>query len=329
MAIIDKDGDGKLDYQELLKALKDNIVREQKKEENEEEEDEEEKEEEKDETAEDGDNEEHETEEDENQEEDQEEVATVESSAYEPSDSESAKLRANPKRLPVGARVEGLFDEGPEWFPGQVAKVWPDGRYDIVYDDGDEEVKVAAALVRLDARRCEDKYTLGETLGEGAFSVVRKATRKSDGAVFAVKCIQRAALSALEVANLRREIDIMRELQHPHVVGLVEVFEQEELTIYLVQEFVAGGELFDRIQAKTTYGEAEAKVVVHLLLSTLAHLHSHHVVHRDLKVTMTRRFKVNRLIALRSFPSSRPTSSIFSTFYVFLVSSHVHSPRTF
>lgn len=145
-------------------------------------------------------------------------------------------------------------------------------------------VLVATAPKR---RSCAETYTFGETLGEGAFSVVKKATRNADGKVFAVKCIQRSKLSKAETDNLRREIDIMRELNHPHVIGLVEVFEDEANEIFLVQEYVAGGALFDRLQDKTVYSEAQARVVVHLLLSTLAHLHAHHVVHRDLKVSFS------------------------------------------
>jgi Ca2+-binding EF-hand superfamily protein len=307
MAIIDCDGDGKLDYNELLKALKDNIARDQKEEEqtgdeDEDQEEEDDEEEEEDDEEDDDDDEEEEGEEDDDDDEEEDvdeeeeenedgdeetaekDSATAVSSAYEPSDSDSVKPQAAPERLSVGARVEGLFDEGDEWFPGKITKVWPDGRYDLLYDDGDEEVKVPGALVRLDARPFSEKYTLENVLGEGSFSVVRKAKRNSDGAVFAVKCIQRSQLSALETANLQREIDIMRDMHHPHVVGLVDVFENEKDTIYLVQDFVEGGELFDRIQAKTVYNEAEARVVVELMLSTLAHLHSRHVVHRDLKV---------------------------------------------
>ena len=121
------------------------------------------------------------------------------------------------------------------------------------------------------------------SLGSGAFSVVKKAVRKSDGLVVAIKCITRSKLNHHEVENLKREVDIMREFKHPHVIGLIDVFDEERQEIYLVTEFVSGGELFDRIQAKTTYSEAEARVVVHLLLSTLDHLHTMKVVHRDLK----------------------------------------------
>ena len=120
--------------------------------------------------------------------------------------------------------------------------------------------------------------------GSGAFSVVRKAVRKSDGVIAAVKCIQRGRLSHADLENLKREIDIMASLKHPHVIGLLDVFADEEREVHIVTEFVAGEELFDRIVAKSSYCEAEARAVVQQLLSTLAFLHGKNVVHRDIKV---------------------------------------------
>ena len=133
------------------------------------------------------------------------------------------------------------------------------------------------------ARLIHDEYTLGDKLGSGAFSVVKKGVRKATGEVVAVKIVKRGGLSKVEAENLSREIAIMREIRHPHVLGLLDVFDTEAEEVYLVTEFVSGGELFDRIQAKTVYTEAEARVLVHLLLSTLDHLHTRGVVHRDIK----------------------------------------------
>ena len=53
---------------------------------------------------------------------------------------------------------------------------------------------------------------------------------------------------------------------------------------YLVTGLLTGGELFERIQRKSQYSEAEAKVLTAILLETLRHLHGLGVVHRDLKV---------------------------------------------
>lgn len=53
--------------------------------------------------------------------------------------------------------------------------------------------------------------------------------------------------------------------------------------IYIVTELVAGGELFDRIVAKTQYTEKEARDLVRTLLETMAYMHDVGIVHRDLK----------------------------------------------
>lgn len=53
--------------------------------------------------------------------------------------------------------------------------------------------------------------------------------------------------------------------------------------IYIVTELVAGGELFDRIVAKTQYTEKEARDLVRTLLETMAYMHEAGIVHRDLK----------------------------------------------
>ena len=52
---------------------------------------------------------------------------------------------------------------------------------------------------------------------------------------------------------------------------------------YIVTELVAGGELFDRIVAKTNYTEKEARDLVKMFLETMAYMHEAGVVHRDLK----------------------------------------------
>ncbi|KAI9988271.1 hypothetical protein PInf_021669 [Phytophthora infestans] len=131
-------------------------------------------------------------------------------------------------------------------------------------------------------KRFADVYTLGKELGAGTFSVVREATHKTTGERFAIKCIKRAQLSADDLEALVAEVKILREMQHPHIVKLYDVF-QEEKYFFLVTEYMPGGELFERIVKKNFYSEREARDLVKVLLQTIAFCHDADVVHRDLK----------------------------------------------
>ncbi|GMF25230.1 unnamed protein product [Phytophthora fragariaefolia] len=132
------------------------------------------------------------------------------------------------------------------------------------------------------ARSFADEYALGRELGAGTFSVVREATHRGSGRRFAIKCIKRAQLSADDLAALVAEVKILREMQHPHIVKLYDVF-QEDAYFFLVTEYMAGGELFERIVKKNFYSEREARDLVKVLLETIAFCHDADVVHRDLK----------------------------------------------
>ncbi|OEL38325.1 CBL-interacting protein kinase 1 [Dichanthelium oligosanthes] len=90
-------------------------------------------------------------------------------------------------------------------------------------------------------------YELGRTVGEGNFGKVKQARHRVTGAHFAVKILDRArVLSQRFDDQIRREIATLKLLRHPNVVRLHEVA-ASRTKIYMVLEFVNGGELFDRI----------------------------------------------------------------------------------
>ncbi|KAF0688082.1 Aste57867_20243 [Aphanomyces stellatus] len=128
----------------------------------------------------------------------------------------------------------------------------------------------------------KEQYTLGKRLGAGTFAVVKEGVQKSTGKKFAIKCIKKNALSQSDLDALYDEINILKRLDHPNIMTLYEVYSEEDY-YYLVTEFMAGGELFDRIVDKTFYSEKEARDLVRLLLGAIKYCHDHNVVHRDLK----------------------------------------------
>lgn len=83
---------------------------------------------------------------------------------------------------------------------------------------------------------------------------------------------------------VRRELEVMMELHHRNLLHLHDAFE-EEVEMAMVTEFVAGGELFDRI-ADPNYKmtEPEAKKYMRQICRGLLHMHENNIVHLDLKV---------------------------------------------
>jgi calcium-dependent protein kinase len=82
------------------------------------------------------------------------------------------------------------------------------------------------------------------------------------------------------------EINIMIQIDHPNIIKLYEVFEDNRY-IHLIMEMCTGGELFDRIMDRITkkklYTEREAAVIFKQMMSAICYCHSQNICHRDLK----------------------------------------------
>uniref|UniRef100_A0A8C8G1K4 calcium/calmodulin-dependent protein kinase n=1 Tax=Oncorhynchus tshawytscha TaxID=74940 RepID=A0A8C8G1K4_ONCTS len=121
--------------------------------------------------------------------------------------------------------------------------------------------------------RFTDEYQLYEELGKGAFSVVRRCVKKSNGQEFAAKIINTKKLSARDHQKLEREARICRLLKHPNIVRLHESISEEGFH-YLFLPLtlsVCGGCHVSAVQC------------INQILESVHHMHQHDIVHRDLK----------------------------------------------
>ena len=130
--------------------------------------------------------------------------------------------------------------------------------------------------------RFEHHYELMQELGQGALSVVKCASHRETGRRYAVKVVQKSQLHLEDQEALLAEAKLMQELDHPNIVKLHGLFDERN-AYYLVMDLIEGGELFDRIVAKESYNEKEARDLIRVLLDTLKYIHGLNIAHRDIK----------------------------------------------
>nr|ODN97763.1 CAMK/CAMK1/CAMK1-RCK protein kinase [Cryptococcus depauperatus CBS 7855] len=146
-----------------------------------------------------------------------------------------------------------------------------------------------------------EEYRLLEKMGDGAFSNVYKAVDRRSGQKVAVKVVRKYELNqsqhgnkhlnvnfkkrprVTERANILKEVQIMRGIDHPNIVKLLKFFESEE-HYFLVLELMEGGELFHQIVKLTYFSEALSRHVILQVAEGIRYLHEERgVIHRDIK----------------------------------------------
>ncbi|XP_030323505.1 death-associated protein kinase 1 isoform X4 [Calypte anna] len=132
----------------------------------------------------------------------------------------------------------------------------------------------------------EEHYETGEDLGSGQFAVVKKCREKSTGQQFAAKFIKKrrtkSSRRGVSREDIEREVGILKEIRHPNVITLHDVYENKT-DVILILELVAGGELFDFLAEKESLTEEEATEFLKQILNGVQYLHSLQIAHFDLK----------------------------------------------
>ncbi|XP_053474137.1 5'-AMP-activated protein kinase catalytic subunit alpha-1 [Ictalurus furcatus] len=126
-------------------------------------------------------------------------------------------------------------------------------------------------------------YILGDTLGVGTFGKVKVGQHELTKHQVAVKILNRQKIRSLDVVGkIRREIQNLKLFRHPHIIKLYQVI-CTPTDIFMVMEYVSGGELFDYICKNGKLDEKESRRLFQQIISAVDYCHRHMVVHRDLK----------------------------------------------
>uniref|UniRef100_H0UYU6 Serine/threonine-protein kinase 36 n=1 Tax=Cavia porcellus TaxID=10141 RepID=H0UYU6_CAVPO len=126
-----------------------------------------------------------------------------------------------------------------------------------------------------------DKYHVLEMIGEGSFGRVYKGRKKYSAQVVALKFIPKLGRTEKELRNLQREIEIMQGLRHPNIVHMLDSFETDK-EVVVVTDY-AEGELFQILEDDGKLPEEQVQAIAAQLVSALYYLHSHRILHRDMK----------------------------------------------
>ena len=131
-------------------------------------------------------------------------------------------------------------------------------------------------------RNIKETYKILDQLGKGSFAFVRKAKHRETGEYFAIKILSKKKMEDKDLEAIQVEIEIMKNIDHPNVVKLYDVYEDEG-HICLVMELMQGGELFEKILECDHFPECDAREAIKSIIDALRYCHGMGIIHRDLK----------------------------------------------
>ncbi|XP_045772874.1 ovarian-specific serine/threonine-protein kinase Lok [Maniola jurtina] len=137
-------------------------------------------------------------------------------------------------------------------------------------------------------KEVSQKYYISRVLGQGACGTVKLVYDKVKCTKYAMKVIKKSRLSNGQINHLNdpvkimNEVKIMKALKHPCIISPEEVIDSRD-AMYIVMEYMQGGELFHRIHKQTRLSERHTRFLFRQMVLAVKYLHSQGITHRDLK----------------------------------------------
>jgi len=128
-----------------------------------------------------------------------------------------------------------------------------------------------------------DEFEMFDTLGTGTFGRVRLVQYKQESSYYALKILKKSEIIRLkQVDHIKSEVTLLRQLNHPFIVNLLGHF-QDEKKLYMVLEYVHGGELFSHLRREGRFPDDTSRYYAAEIVLAFAYMHSMNIVYRDLK----------------------------------------------
>ncbi|KAL4504560.1 hypothetical protein ABPG72_010006 [Tetrahymena utriculariae] len=148
----------------------------------------------------------------------------------------------------------------------------------------DQLIIIEEKISKVNGEMAVKKYLRGKLLGKGGFAKCYEVTNLETKKVIAAKIIPKQTLTKNRARQkLISEIKIHKSLNHQHVVAFEHVFEDHE-NVYILLELCTNHTLNELIKRRKRLTELEVQCYVVQIVNALKYLHSHRVIHRDLKL---------------------------------------------
>jgi len=128
-------------------------------------------------------------------------------------------------------------------------------------------------------------YLYGRLIGQGAFGKVNLGLNVLTGRVVAIKSFNKKNLdkNKKELNRILYETNLMKKLDHPNITKIFETFENDKYFL-ISMEYINGGNLFSFVKKRRKISEKISKYLFRQIILGLNHIHSHNIVHRDIKL---------------------------------------------
>uniref|UniRef100_A0A674JIU2 Ribosomal protein S6 kinase n=1 Tax=Terrapene triunguis TaxID=2587831 RepID=A0A674JIU2_9SAUR len=168
---------------------------------------------------------------------------------------------------------------GPCW------KTWIGRKQQHTEEGNIKEIAITHHVKEGHEKADPSQFELLKVLGQGSFGkvfLVKKISGSDARQLYAMKVLKKATLKVRDRVRTKMERDILVEVNHPFIVKLHYAF-QTEGKLYLILDFLRGGDLFTRLSKEVMFTEEDVKFYLAELALALDHLHSLGIIYRDLK----------------------------------------------
>ena len=128
-------------------------------------------------------------------------------------------------------------------------------------------------------------YKYGRLIGQGAFGKVNLGLNVLTGRVVAIKSFNKKNFDTKTdfMKKIIYETNLMKKLNHKNITKILEMFEDDKY-ILIIMEYINGGNLFSFVKKRRKLSEKISKFLFKQIILGLQHIHSHNIVHRDVKL---------------------------------------------